>query len=116
VLQWLDGIQPGAGKVDALMANRPIMSWINLGEVHYILLRRGLPDVDVTMRQLRRALTLDLPSPELVTAAARIKAAWRVAYADAFAVATANSYGATLATGDPEIINGDKAWGVEDLR
>jgi predicted nucleic acid-binding protein len=116
VLQWLDGIQPAAVRVDALMANRPIMSWINLGEVHYILLRRALPDVDVTMRQLRRGLTLDLPSPDMITAAARIKAAWRMAYTDAFAVATANSHGATLATGDPEIINGDTAWDVEDLR
>ena len=98
------------------MAFRPIMSWINLGEVHYILLRRGVPDVDVTMRTLRRALSLDLPTPDLVTAAAQLKAAWRVAYADAFAVATAIAHGAILATGDPEIIDGDTAWDVEDLR
>jgi hypothetical protein len=39
-----------------------------------------------------------------------------MAYADAFAVATAQAYAATLATGDPEIVNGDQAWYVEDLR
>lgn len=39
-----------------------------------------------------------------------------MAYADAFAVATAIARGATLLTGDPEILDGDPAWPVEDLR
>lgn len=40
---------------------------------------------------------------ELTLAAARIKAAHPLAYADAHAIAAALTHGATLVTGDPEI-------------
>jgi hypothetical protein len=40
-----------------------------------------------------------------------------LAYADAFAIATALAHRATLLTGDPEILDdGDRTWPVEDLR
>jgi hypothetical protein len=39
-----------------------------------------------------------------------------MAYADAFAVATAIAHGATLLTGDPEIPGGDPTWPAVDLR
>ena len=44
------------------------------------------------------------------------KANHAMAYADAFAVATAMAHGATLLTGGPEILHGDPSWSTEDLR
>lgn len=49
--------------------------------------------------------------------AASIKAKHALAYADAFAIATAMAHDASLLTGDPEILDGgDPAWRVIDLR
>ena len=49
-------------------------------------------------------------------AAARIKASHPLAYADAFALATAEAHGAVLLTGDPEILAAKGPWRVQDLR
>ena len=68
------------------------------------------------VRSLRTRLTLDLPSPERVLEAATIKAGHRLAFADAFAMATAIAHRAVLMTGDPEILDADPAWPVQDLR
>jgi predicted nucleic acid-binding protein len=117
VLRWLEGEEPAASRVEAAMAERPLMSWINLGEVAYIVERRaGLDRVRRIVRELRRRLTLDLPSEARVLEAARLKAGYAIAFADAFALATAIAHGATLLTGDPEILNGDPRWPVVDLR
>jgi len=48
--------------------------------------------------------------------AAHIKARHPMAYAEAFAVATALAHRATLLTGDPEILDADPTWPVVDLR
>lgn len=99
------------------MPSRPLMSWINLGEVSYIVERRaGVDRARSVVRELRRRLTLDLPTEALVLEAAHLKAGHTMAFADAFAVATAIAYGAHLLTGDPEILDGDPAWPVVDLR
>jgi predicted nucleic acid-binding protein len=99
------------------MPSRPVMSWINVGEVSYIVERRaGADRARRIVRELRRRLTLDVPSDARVLEAAHLKAGYPMAYADAFAVATAIAHGATLLTGDPEILDGDPAWPVEDLR
>jgi len=42
--------------------------------------------------------------PDMVIAAARIKAGGGISYADCFAVATAQRHGAPLLTGAPEIV------------
>jgi predicted nucleic acid-binding protein len=92
------------------------MSWINLGEVSYIAERRtGHERARRLVRELRRSLTLDLPTEARVLEAAHLKAEYPMAYADAFAVAKAIAH-ATLLTGDPEILTGDAGWPVEDLR
>lgn len=100
---------------DLFRETRPLMSWINLGEVAYVVERRAGADAsrDV-VRQLRDHVALDLPSPEMILLAASIKANHPLAFADAFAVATSVTNRATLLTGDPEILNGK--WEVEDLR
>ena len=117
VLRWLDGEGAAAARVEAAMSSRPVMSWINLGEVAYVVERRTSSDrARRLVRELRPRLTLDLPSHARVLEAAHLKAGYPLAYADAFAVATAIAHGATLLTGDPEILDGDPAWPVEDLR
>jgi len=117
VLRWLDGDEPGAARVEAAMPSRPIMSWINLGEVAYIVERRaGVDRARRVVRDLRPRFTLDLPTGARVFEAAHLKAGYAMADADAFAVATAIAHGATLLTGDPEILDGDPSWPVEDLR
>jgi len=96
---------------------RPIMSWINLGEVYYTIRRTvGVAEADQTLALLRPMLTLDAASAERVLAAARIKAAHPLAYADAFAVATAAAHRAVLLTGDPELTERSLGCRVEDLR
>ncbi len=94
------------------------MSWINLGEVFYIVHRHeGEADAKGVARNLRRRLVLDLPDEERIIEAATIKANHAVAYADAFALATAMAYGADLMTGDPEILDHrDSAWPLIDIR
>ena len=99
------------------MQARPVMSWINLGEVAFIVERLAGEDrARRVVLELKRQLTLDTPTQAQVLEAAHIKAGHSMAYADAFALATAIAHGATLLTGDPEILDGDARWPTEDLR
>jgi predicted nucleic acid-binding protein len=117
VLRWLEGEEPAASRVETSLPGRPVMSWINLGEVYYVVERAaGRDRADRVVRDLRRQLSLDLPTEARVLEAARIKARYAMAYTDAFAVATALAHHATLLTGDPEILGGDPSWPTVDLR
>ena len=118
VIDFLDGKEPALSRVRELLAGeRPVMSWINLGEVAYVLQRRvGAEAAREHISEMQGDLTLDLPTPERVLEAAAIKAEHAISYADAFAVATALAHGAVLLTGDPQIVRGDPAWEIEDLR
>lgn len=109
---------PGADRVERLLtAERPRMSWINLGEVLYVLIRRrGRAEADKIVRDLRGVLAVELPTTAVVQAAASIKAARRMSYADAFAAATAIAHDAELWTGDPELLVSDAPWRAVDLR
>ena len=104
------GREPGSGEVaDLLQAAqegvvRLLMTWVNLGEVAYIVerrwgeqrLRRVLATLGAT------ALEMVPAGQELSLAAAHVKALHPLAYADAFAAALTEQAGATLVTGDPE--------------
>ena len=118
VLRLLEGREPAASRVqDVLDREAPVMSWINLGEVHYVITRsQGADEAEQIVRELRPLLHLDLPTEARVLQAARIKADYPLAYADAFAAATAIAHQATLLTGDPELLRDDAAWQHEDLR
>jgi len=118
VLRFLEGGSAAARRVRQVMRQgRPLMSWINLGEVYYIVHRAaGAAEADATAALLRPLLTLDGVGPERVLAAARIKALHPLAYGDAFAVATAAAHGAILLTGDPEITERSLGCRVQDLR
>ncbi len=118
VLRLLEGAEPVATRVqDLLDREPPVMSWINLGEVSYIVSRdQGPTEAVRVVQDLRPLLRLDLPTEQRVLDAARIKATHPMAYADAFAAATALAHDATLWTGDPELLAADATWGYEDLR
>ena len=118
LLAWLDGEEPAAAAVDeAFAAGRPWMSWLNLGEVAYQLERRvGADEGALVVASLRAALALDDVSPNRVLAAAHLKAAHPIAFADCFAAATAAAREATLLTGDPELLDREVGCRMRDLR
>lgn len=118
VLAWLDGDEPAAGAVQhAFDAGRPWMSWLNIGEVAYQLERRhGVEEATLVVGRLRASVALDDVTPDRVLAAAHIKAAHPIAFADCFAAATAAARDATLFTGDPELLDRDVGARVRDLR
>jgi ribonuclease VapC len=109
VLAYLQN-EAGAGRVSTLLEEarrnhiRCRFSAINVGEVMYNVERRFGEE---RARQLLAAVT-QLPlviedvTWERILAAAHLKARHAVSYADSFAVALAQEFGATVVTGDPE--------------
>lgn len=118
MLAWLDGDEPAAGIVQReLEKERPVMSWLNLGEVAYQVERRhGVEEATEIVRRMGSALLLDDVTPERVLAAARLKTVHPIAFADCFAAATAAARGATLLTGDPELLERKVGCRTRDLR
>jgi predicted nucleic acid-binding protein len=117
VLRWLEGTEPIAARVEAAVADEAVMSWINLGEVFYIVWRAsGETVARDTVTDIRALVTLDEATSERVLAAARIKAEFPMALGDAFAAATAVAHHAPLLTGDPELLNRNGPLQAEDLR
>jgi PIN domain nuclease of toxin-antitoxin system len=118
VLAWLDGEEPALSRIGELLADRPMVSWINLVEVYYRVARdQGRATADETLRDLRAALALDLPGTARMIEVARLKARAAIALGDCFAVTTAAAHDLPLLTGDPEIIDlADCPCQVEDLR
>jgi len=80
------------------------MTWVNAGEVAYIIeRRRGLERSLAALATLEAtALEIVPAGRDLAMAAAHIKAGHAVAYVDAFAAALARESAATLVTGDLE--------------
>jgi uncharacterized protein with PIN domain len=118
VLAWLQGEQPAAQRVGKAMdGGSAVMSWVNAGEVAYIMERRHGPEArDRVVAALRARLLLEEPPAERVLQAAAIKAAHPVSYAGAFAIATAGAHQQPLLTGDPEILAVLGPEAVVDLR
>jgi predicted nucleic acid-binding protein len=104
----------GANEVaDVIESGAGLMSWINLGEVAYVLTRRdGEPKAREAVGDLAAGLRVESPGPDLVLRAAAIKAVWPMSYADAFAAATALGHRAELLTADPEILAASAALGL----
>lgn len=117
ILEWLKGIQPAAQRVESALDERPIMSWINLGEVYYVVRRAKTAEAaNLAVQVVAARAEVEEPRRPRILAAAAIKAQHALAYADAFAIATANAHAAVLWTGDPEIIGARGGWAIEDLR
>jgi PIN domain nuclease of toxin-antitoxin system len=117
VLAWLDGEEPAHGRVEQLLDDRPLISWVNAVEVYYRVERdHGRPHADEVLAGLRKTFELDLPGTALMIETARLKASTPIALGDCFAIATACARKVTLLTGDPEIVDRDTPCPVEDLR
>lgn len=110
--------EPAATEVDrAITAETAVMSLINLGEVvHRAIPRRGERRTLEAVGTVRRRIQVEDVDDDLVIAAARLKAAHRLSYADAFCVATARRHDALVYTGDPEILALDGLVQSVDLR
>ncbi len=118
ILAWLDGEEPALSRIEGLLPERPLVSWVNLVEVYYRVERdHGRTSADDTLTSLRAALTLDLPGTARMIETARLKARASIALGDCFAVTTAAAHELVLLTGDPEILDlPDSPCNTEDLR
>lgn len=85
---------------------RVLINLINLGEVMYRLIQvEGEPLARRHVADFRAGpIEVTQIREPLVMAAAKLKAAYRLSYADAFAVATARAERAVVISGDPEIL------------
>jgi predicted nucleic acid-binding protein len=111
-LAWLQD-EPGATAVQRCLDDAErgradcVSSIINLGEAFYRLVRvnRREQAASLWRMALRRRLPVAVKeaTQQRVRRAAELKANHAIAYADAFAVATAIEFQATLLTGDPAI-------------
>ncbi|MGI9952156.1 type II toxin-antitoxin system VapC family toxin [Moorellaceae bacterium AZ2] len=119
VLCWLQE-EPGASYVNNLMAKAEekaleiLISPINIGEIYYRLVKSGYNHLatsflsDVKKRKFPWRI---VPvSNSRVWYAAKLKAQYRISYADAFAVGLARETGGEIVTRDPEIIEASR-WG-----
>jgi PIN domain nuclease of toxin-antitoxin system len=118
VLAWLDGEEPALTRIEQSLADRPVVSWVNLVEVYYRVARdQGQGAADETLADLRGALAPDLPGTARMIEVARLQARAPIALGDCFAVVTAAAHDLPLLTGDPEIIDlADGPCKVVDLR
>jgi len=89
----------------AVLPPKLYLNMVNLGEVFYLLGRKK--GEKVALRTVNRikltSIEIVSASDELVLKAASIKMKYPVAYADAFAIATAKDKKSILMTGDSEI-------------
>jgi PIN domain nuclease of toxin-antitoxin system len=109
--------EPAARRARQLVRTRMVMSSVNLGEVYYVLMRsHGTDLADERTTAIRRTVQVEDPDWPLIVAAARLKAAGGLSYADAFCVATAQRHGVPVYTGDPEILALDVPVRIVDLR
>lgn len=104
------GDEPGSNDVADLLRRAradqvyALMTWVNVGEVAYIIERRWGAERLQAALAMKEATALEIVTAgrDLAVAAAHIKANHAMAYADAFAAALAQESAATLVTGDPE--------------
>ena len=110
-MAWVRDEQPAANHVRGCLQQAEegsvtlSMSWINAGEVYYMLARKH--DLKTAENFLTRLpslpIRLVLPDEEDIVEAAKIKSKFRLSYSDAFAIALALKENAAVITGDPEI-------------
>jgi predicted nucleic acid-binding protein len=102
--------EPGWQRVQAALyeqeknRSRVLLNWINWGEFFYIVKRRvGAAKAEEALRLLEQ-LPLELVPVDqaLVRAAAEIKSAYLLSYADAFCVATVQRVNGVVLTNDQE--------------
>lgn len=126
LISWIEGDQEAEGKARSLVGEEVkevnlYFNIINLGEIFYILSRRkGEREAKGTISELMATPIEIVPvTDSLVMEAASLKIKYRIAYADAFAVATAKAKNASLITGDPKLKDLDEVpilWIGKDKR
>lgn len=100
--------EPGHSEVHDLLASKNtdlFINAINLGEVFYIFARnQGLRAAEFVLNAILPSLSITILENSLddVIAAARLKAAHAVSFADCCAAQSAIRENASLVTGDPE--------------
>ena len=112
VLALFFGEEPAAKVVKGIFEQKDLarshvnISWINLGEVYYIVTRRkGAEAADEVLNDINLLpVTLHEAAKADIIAAARVQAEHSLSYADAFAVSLAQKIDGTIFTGDPEIL------------
>jgi len=120
ILAWLQD-EEGADKVEALLEGAQkkkvtiLANIINIGEVYYRIAKTKTEEKAEEIMEKIRMLPIKIVSckDELVYKAARIKAKYPVAYADAFAIATVIDNQAVIISGDPELASVKKIVKVE---
>lgn len=112
VMRLLEGVEPAASRVQEVIdSGDAVMSWINLGEILYILRRsHGVETATRTINDIEASVRVLLPDRHTVLDAALIKSEHPMSYADAFAAATAVQLEAELWTGDPELLVEGAPW------
>lgn len=90
--------------VEAAATEPLLMSVVNWGEVHYVVLREcGTKETDTVMALIETLPIQVLDADKIVTQeAGRFKVGSGLSYADAYAAATAKLHHAELMTGDRE--------------
>ena len=111
-LAWLQD-EPGAAAVQHWLDEAEnaraecVTSVINLGEAYHRLIRVDRRDEAESLWRMAVRATLPVSVKDAtrrrVRRAAELKSKYAIAYADAFAVATAVEFDAILLTGDPEL-------------
>jgi len=124
VLAFLQGEEPAASRVREVIEGaqdgtaRLFISIVNVGEVYYRVGKTRSPkEADSVLTDLY-LLPMGIVSADddTVLAAARLKMAHVLSYADAFAAVTAQQKDAILITGDPELLELKQVVKVEKLR
>ena len=110
MVAWIQD-EPGASALQTLLLNADagnlqlLMSWYNVAETFYTVAKHKKLAVaeEFLARLPSLPIRLVLPDEDGIMAAARVKASHSVALGDAFAIALAQSEGASIVTGDQEI-------------
>lgn len=124
MLALIQGEEPAASRVQELLEEasrgrvQEFLSIINLGEIVYRIGKaRGESAAMETLEQIRRLpIEVRPATEEAVFEAVRYKIHHAISYADAFAAATAESLEASLATGDPKLLELRGLIEIEELR
>ena len=111
LMGWLQNEEPVSSLVDHMLDQSTtgeidlVVSWINLGEVYYLLSkRRGRASGDEFLSMVPvMPFQGVVPDERTIIGAARWKSQFPISYADAFALETARQRQARLVTGDPEL-------------
>ena len=78
MLAWLDGEEPAHDRIEQLLSDRPLISWVDAVEVYYRVERNhGRSEADEVLTGLRKTFELDLPGTTLMIETARLKASPR---------------------------------------